>query len=144
MDLIELQKRQEAFETTLRRGIQGLMDGKTEPWLAMYTDDATMEFPYAPDGAPRRLEGKAAIAEYLRDYPKQIAVRNVRRLDVRQTLDPEIVTVEMELEGKIVATNQPYAMTYVSVVRMEQGLISEYRDYWNPLVAQAMMNGGGF
>ncbi len=34
----------------------------------MCADDVVAEFPFAPEGSPARIEGKAALYEYLRGY----------------------------------------------------------------------------
>ncbi|MFE7120830.1 nuclear transport factor 2 family protein, partial [Streptomyces sp. NPDC057654] len=49
--------------------------------------------------------------------------------------DPEVIIVEMRAEGRVVATGRPYEMTYVVVATVKNGLITRYRDYWNPLAA---------
>lgn len=33
-------------------------------------------------------------------------------------------------------TGKPFDMTYIAVVTVQDGLITSYRDYWNPLTIQ--------
>ncbi|WP_329258475.1 nuclear transport factor 2 family protein [Actinoallomurus sp. NBC_01490] len=35
--------------------------------------------------------------------------------------------------GRLVQTGDPFDMTYIAVVTVEDGRITFYRDYWNPL-----------
>ncbi|MGK9462983.1 nuclear transport factor 2 family protein [Streptomyces sp. G6] len=35
------------------------------------------------------------------------------------------------------ATDTPYQLDYITVLTTHQGLITRYRDYWNPLAAAA-------
>ena len=108
--------------------------GDLDGWLARAHDDIVLEFPYAPAGRPTRVEGKAAVGEYLRAVPGQIDFEEVTRLDVHQTVDPDTAVIEWAARGRIKATGAPYEMTYVVVLTLADGLMKEYRDYWNPLV----------
>jgi uncharacterized protein len=71
----------------------------------LWAVDGTMEFPFAPAGAPRQLRGRAAVAEYLRDYTDQIDVRGIVELAVHVTADPDVVvcefTTDVALSAKI-------------------------------------------
>jgi ketosteroid isomerase-like protein len=42
--------------------------------------------------------------------------------------------VEMRAVGRLVKSDSAYDMTYIAVVTFENGRITHYRDYWNPLV----------
>ena len=58
-----------AAESLLFDALEGLKQGDVKPWVDMFHDDGVMEFPFAPPGYPARLDGKAAIADYVRTYP---------------------------------------------------------------------------
>jgi ketosteroid isomerase-like protein len=45
----------------------------------------------------------------------------------------DTVVVEFTARGRTVATGAPYRLDYVTVVTTRNGLITHYRDYWNPL-----------
>ncbi|MFD8379831.1 nuclear transport factor 2 family protein [Streptomyces sp. NPDC059679] len=107
------------------------MLGFADLWAA----DGTMEFPFAPPGRPSRLEGREAVREYLRDYTDLLDARAVTH-DVRhRTEDPNALIVEWAVEGIAVRTGRPYRMAYVAFITVEDGEITSYRDYWNPLAA---------
>ncbi|WP_341868002.1 nuclear transport factor 2 family protein [Amycolatopsis circi] len=76
---------------------------------------------------------RAALAEYLRDYPNLLDHREVVAKTVHQTTDPEVSIAEFELAGIAVATQKPYRLRYVVVLTVRDGLIRRYRDYWSPL-----------
>lgn len=42
----------------------------------------------------------------------------------------------MRVVGRLVKTGSPFDMTYIAVVTVEGGLITSYRDYWNPLAVE--------
>ncbi|MGW0537374.1 nuclear transport factor 2 family protein [Streptomyces sp. NPDC003032] len=101
----------------------------------------TEEFPFAPPGAPRRLDGKAAVRAYMTAYPDHIDLAAFPHVETHHTGDPDVVIVEMRAEGRSVATGRPFAMSYVAVVTVRQGLIARYRDYWDPLTALVIAGG---
>jgi ketosteroid isomerase-like protein len=110
-------------------------------WVDLWAEDGVFEFPFAPPGFPRRLEGKAAVREYIKDYPKHIDLAAFHDVCVQPTVDPDVLVVEMRGEGRIVATGKPYEMSYIYVLTVRDGKIVGYRDYWNPLVALEALGG---
>jgi uncharacterized protein len=110
-------------------------------WIDLWADDGVFEFPFAPPGFPRRLEGKAAVGDYIKDYPDHIDLAAFHDVQVHETVDPDVLVVEMRAEGRIVATGKPYAMSYIYVLTVRDGKIVAYRDYWNPLVALEALGG---
>ncbi|KOT45532.1 phenazine biosynthesis protein PhzA/PhzB [Streptomyces caelestis] len=123
-------------EALFRHGLRLLLDKDIPAWISLWDEDGVMEFPFAPEGWPRRLEGKAAVAAYMRDYPDHIDLRDIPDLRVHRTEDPGTIVVEMRAEGRVVATGAAYDMTYIAVVTFRNGLITGYRDYWNPLAVR--------
>ena len=111
-------------------------------FVALYADDAVMEFPFAPPGQPARVTGRAALEGYLLHYPELLDVREVTIDALHVTEDPEVVVAEIDAAGFVVATGRPYELRYIAVVTVRNGLIAHYRDYWNPLVAQELLGGG--
>ncbi|GAB3396355.1 nuclear transport factor 2 family protein [Amycolatopsis echigonensis] len=102
-------------------------------FVQLFAEDAVAEFPFAAPGRPERLEGRAALADYLRDYPNLLDIREVAAKTVHQTTDPEVSIAEFELAGVAVATQKPYRLRYIVVLTVRDGLIRRYRDYWSPL-----------
>ncbi|MFJ2830423.1 nuclear transport factor 2 family protein [Streptomyces sp. NPDC087263] len=119
-----------------RRGLQLLLDKDIPAWVGLWDEDGILEFPFAPEGWPKRLEGRTAIAEYMRGYPDHIDMHDFPDVEIHRTLAPETIVVEMRGVGRLVDTDSPFDMTYIAVVTVKDGLLTSYRDYWNPLVVQ--------
>ncbi|MFB7656844.1 MULTISPECIES: nuclear transport factor 2 family protein [unclassified Streptomyces] len=119
-----------------RHSLRLMLDKDIDAWVALWAEDAVMEFPFAPEGWPRRLEGREAVAAYMRHYPDHIDLHDFPELRIHETTDPATVVVEMRAVGRLVRTGAPYDMTYIAVVTVEDGRFTAYRDYWNPLVLQ--------
>ncbi|MFH9354086.1 nuclear transport factor 2 family protein [Kitasatospora sp. NPDC017646] len=119
-----------------RHGLRLLLAGDTSAWVGLWAEDGVMEFPFAPPGWPRRLDGREAVAAYMRDYPDHIELHDFPDLRFHRTTDPETVVVEMRGVGRLVRTGAPFDMTYIAVVTVRNGRFTSYRDYWNPLTVQ--------
>jgi ketosteroid isomerase-like protein len=117
-----------------RRGLQLLLDKDIPGWVGLWAENGAMEFPFAPDGWPRRLEGRPAIAAYMQHYPDHIDLHGFPDLRIHETTDPETIVVEMRGVGRLVEPDRPFDMTYIAVVTAHAGRFTLYRDYWNPLV----------
>ncbi|AQZ61541.1 unnamed protein product [[Actinomadura] parvosata subsp. kistnae] len=110
-------------------------------FAGLWAEDGVIEFPFAQPGYPQRVEGRAAIHEYLRDYPDILDIREITSKTVHQSVDPAVVIVEMEVAGVVAATGRPYTMRYIAVITVRDGEIRSYRDYWSPLAAAEIMGG---
>jgi ketosteroid isomerase-like protein len=110
-------------------------------FAGLWAVDGTVEFPFAPDGYPQRLEGRAAVAEYLRDFTDHIDLHAITSRTVHQTTDPDVVVVEFEVDGTAVRTGRPYRLRYVWVMTVREGEIVGFRDYWSPLAAAEALGG---
>nr|WP_322746885.1 nuclear transport factor 2 family protein [Streptomyces tauricus] len=116
-----------------RRGLRMLLDKDIPAWVGLWDEQGVLEFPFAPDGWPKRLEGKAAVADYMRHYPDHIDLCEFPDVKIHRTDTPGTIVVEMRGIGRVVESGKPFDMTYIAVVTVSGGLITHYRDYWNPL-----------
>ena len=120
------------------RALQLLLDKDMTGFAGLWAADGVMEFPFAPPGYPARLEGRAAIEDYLRDYPKMLDIQGFPTQVVHQSTNPDVAVVEFDAEGVVVATGKPYRFSYIAVITVRDGEIMSYRDYWNPLYVQEL------
>jgi uncharacterized protein len=115
----------EALRLLLAKDMAGFAD--------LWATDGTMEFPFAPPGWPTRLDGRAAVHEYLRGYPDVYDIKAVTVHTAHETTDPEVIVVEFTVDGVLVQTGEPYQRRYITVLTVRDGHIADYRDYWSPL-----------
>ncbi|RDG36560.1 nuclear transport factor 2 family protein [Streptomyces corynorhini] len=120
-----------------RHSLRLLLDKRISDWVDLWAEDGTMEFPFAPQGRPERLDGKDAVAAYMRHYPDHIDLHGFPDVEIHRTTDPATIVVEMRAVGRLVQTGSPYDMRYIAVVTVRDGQFTSYRDYWNPLALQA-------
>jgi ketosteroid isomerase-like protein len=131
----------ESFSDMLRKGLGDRLDAKADSFVDMVVDDVVMEFPYAPPGMVTQLNGKAAIAEHLQNLGGMLAFDRMSAPVVHPSTDPDVCVLEFTAHGKGVETGEPYDQQYISVIRLRDGKIVHYRDYWNPLVVLRALRG---
>jgi hypothetical protein len=107
-------------------------------------DNVVAQFPFAPEGTQNRFEGREALYAYLKDYPSFINVKSLPTLKVYATDDPNVAIAEWSVSGEVIASGNPYEMSYATFVTSRDGLIVNYREYWNPQVFMKAMDGGSF
>ncbi|MEV2243200.1 nuclear transport factor 2 family protein [Streptomyces sp. NPDC049970] len=122
---------EETFHRLLKLLAAKDMDAVADLWAEF----GTAEFPFAAGDSPRRLTGREAVREYLADYPDLMDVQAIAALTVHRTGRPDTIVAEFTAHGRTMATDEPYRLDYITVLTTRQGLITRYRDYWNPLAA---------
>ncbi|WP_025848136.1 nuclear transport factor 2 family protein [Paenibacillus ehimensis] len=121
---------QAMMETFMKSMVEKDMDR----WIELFDDNVVFEFPYAPDGYTRKLEGKSALYQYVKELPGIIEIDLFTAPAIHQTLDPNVFIAEFGVKaGRAVKTGKPYLQTYISVIETKDGKIMHYKDYWNPL-----------
>ncbi|WP_033338761.1 nuclear transport factor 2 family protein [Catenuloplanes japonicus] len=119
-----------------RRATDALLAHDMAAFIALYADDAVMEFPFAPPGRPQRLNGRAEVEAYLDGYTDMVNIQRIHDVIVHETADPDVIVAEMAASGLIVAGGAPYTARYIAVLTIVGDRIRHYRDYWNPLMLQ--------
>ena len=116
----------------LTQVFQAFTTGNLKVLVDLITEDAVMEFPFAPPGRPRRVEGKDNIIEYNMQVLSISKVTGYTDLEIHQTTDPDCIIVEMTGHGTVLATGNAFERHYIDVFRTKNGRIQYVRDYWNP------------
>jgi uncharacterized protein len=120
-----------AIPEWLARASDSLAAGDVDGWMEIYAPDAVHEFPFAPEGAIRRLEGRDAIAAYMRQLPARIRFGSFSEVRVREAGNE--VIIEATGHHQRVADGTPMDLSYVWFITREDGRVSRFRDYMNPL-----------
>ncbi|MGW3976565.1 nuclear transport factor 2 family protein [Streptomyces mirabilis] len=128
----------------LRRSLDTFLAKDMKAWTDLCADDVVAEFPFAPEGAPARIEGREALFDYLRGYPDVIDVREIPAVRVYPTDDENVAIAEWSVKGSVVSNGNPYNVSYATFVTFRDGLIANYREYWNPQVFLNALAGANF
>jgi uncharacterized protein len=98
-------------------------------------------FRFAPQGRPNRIEGKTALYPYIQEILNDVEFRSILQQQIYLTQDPDIIVVEITIEGHIISTEGPYNGKYVWIMRMKDGKLIHQRDYWSPLALLKIKGG---
>ena len=128
------------FKLCLERFLSKDMKG----WSELCAENVLVEFPFAPEGSPRRLEGRSAIYEYLRGYPDMIDIRSIPSSRIYATDDPNVAIGDWSVTGRVIRNGNPYDMSYATFLTMRDGLVARYREYWNPEAFQTALGANSF
>jgi ketosteroid isomerase-like protein len=109
------------------RAIEALRVGDVDGYLDIYAPDAVHEFPFAPEGAVRRLEGREAIAAYMRRLPEHIRFGELDNVRVRESGDE--VIIEATGHHRSIPDDTPMDLGYVWFITRRDGQVMHLRDY---------------
>jgi uncharacterized protein len=140
---VNLKEQQTVVEKMFRRGLDSLIAKDVSGWVDMWTEDGTMEFPFAPSTHPR-LEGKKAVADYMKAFPTKVEISEFPYVRFHHSADGKTAVVEFSCIGRSLDTGRQYNQSYVGVMEIRDGKISAYKDYFNPLVVLQSLGADGF
>jgi uncharacterized protein len=106
----------------------------------LLADDVVVETPFAPVGM-QRYEGREAWLSYYRTAGAGLLVtfERFKELATRPTDDPEVLVVEYELSGMVIATGFRATVQCIAVLRVSNGLIVHWREYQDiPSISAAL------
>lgn len=96
----------------------------------LFAVDGVIEMPFAVEGLPALLEGREAIREFSAGASSRpLEITELRTVQLHQTLDPEVVIVELVTVGRVTTTGQPFEIPCIQVFRVRDGKIVLFRDY---------------
>jgi ketosteroid isomerase-like protein len=121
---------------TAREVVDHFLRASVSSGLAdLYAEDVVIEMPFAPEGIPRRSQGREELRARLEAARGLLRWEKTGNAVIHETADPEVIIVEFDIHGSLVASGRPVSMSYIMVVRVRDGLIVHSRDYGNPLAA---------
>jgi uncharacterized protein (TIGR02246 family) len=117
-----------------------ILSGDADGYADLFAPDAVIESPFAPPGAPSRLEGREAIREYSRHVmASPLRLEDFEVAELYQTQDPEVVIVEMHAKATLTTTGQSFAATSIQILRIREGQIVLFRDFANPRILEDLI-----
>lgn len=130
-----------SLSALLREGLGDALAPDAQTLLDMVTDDIRFEFPFAlPDG-PKIIEGKQAFADHLPKVADLFTFESMKLDRAFLSADRRNAVVEFSVKAHATGSAARYDQDYVSVIDLREGLISRYRDYWNPLIVLSATGG---
>jgi ketosteroid isomerase-like protein len=127
------------FFRIIEQGLARFVDG--DHFFDMLAEDVVFDFVITGPNYPRRIVGRADLVELYRGYGSTFFLDRCYDLRIHNSPSTSSVVLEYSSEGKVVATGQPYANRYISVVEITDRKVSAWRDYLDPLRVFAALEG---
>jgi uncharacterized protein len=109
---------------------EALLARDMDAFADLFAPDAVIEMPFGGAGLPARLRGQAEIRAFSTGAGHALMeLTDLRTVAVHQTLDPEVVVVELRSTGRVVATGEAFDVPCIQVFRIRDGRILLFRDY---------------
>lgn len=108
-------------------------DMTREAYADLFTEDAVQQFPYAPAPYAKEVVGRDAIVEYISNVVRGATDWHFKNFEFSNTSDPETIFVEFEGSANVITTGKRYSQLYIGRITLEEGKISCYREFWNPI-----------
>lgn len=119
----------------LGRFHQAMLDASADGLADLYAVEGVHEFPFLAPGFPNRYEGREAVRAGYRaawgGHPVQLA--EIRPTFVYEATDPEVVVCGAVLDGTVRATQEPFLVSGLLVLRVRGGQIVHAYDYMDSL-----------
>ena len=131
----------ESFPAMLRRVLGHRLRPDAETFPDMFAADGVLEYPYAPPGLNTPIAGRNAIVANFQRLRKLLRVDAVTGVSEIAVSDPDMIVLEFSGRGEGVITKEAYDQRYISVIRMRDGNIVHYKDYWNPIALVRAVKG---
>ncbi len=117
----------------VREALGDLVDG--EHFFDVVADAVIYEVRYDFPGWPRVLNGRAALMAQFSGYGDYITLRAADNLVVHKADEGQVVVIEYEVHGTVVATGADYDNRFASIIELKDRRISHWRDYVDSLAA---------
>ncbi len=131
----------ESFPAMLRRVLGNRLRSDAETFPDMFAVDGVLEYPYAPPGLNTPIAGRDAIIANFQRIRKLLRIDGVADVSEIEVSDPDMVVLEFSGSGEGLLTKEAYNQRYISVIRMRDGNIVHYKDYWNPIALLRAVKG---
>lgn len=134
--------RRQANVALVRRYLDAVGTMRLDELAHTLHEEAELVLPYAPDGVPPLTQGKAAFIEFMAALPRIVSPLNFHAAEVMTLEDPDELVTEYKSDARNIATGVPYRNTYIARVRVKDGLIIRYAEFFDPLIFVNVFQGG--
>ena len=124
----------------VRGALRHLVDG--EHFLDCVADDIAYEVLYEFPGWPRVIRGRADLMASFAGYGKHIEIHAADHLIKNSTDNGQVIVIEYQVHGTILATGVKYHNRFCSIIRIENRKIVHWRDYMDSLAAWNALSSG--
>jgi uncharacterized protein len=104
----------------------------------IFAEDAKQLNPYTLEGFPKSFDGREGIYKQYSSLPAMFGSMKFPRT-IHATENPNVFFVQFKGEIEVKAGGR-YENDYIGIFKLENGLIKEYSEYFNPLLVAKAFN----
>jgi uncharacterized protein len=123
----------------VRSALGDSVDG--EHFFDCVSENIVYEVRYDVSGWPRIIAGRTALMEAFCGYGKHIELHSADHLIKHATASGEVIVIEYEVHGRILATGVHYDNRFCSIIILANRRIAHWRDYMDSLAAWNALSG---
>lgn len=134
----------EQTEAAVRGFLECLESKDMQRFAELWAEDALQEMPFAPEGFPRRVSGRAALLAHYGGWPEASgAAEFCSKLQFHPLRDPHWTFATFEGRVEVRSTGRLYEQTYGGLFEVRGGQIRLFREYFDPVPFQWAFDLGG-
>ena len=138
---MNIKKHSNIGETLFNRLLAAFNQGAAEV-VALYTEDAAVEYPYAPSLGSAAQMNMREYFNHLKGGLEQMPDIKFSNVRVYQTTKRDAYWAEVHGETVIPKTGKLYQQDYVMYFEITEGKFNFYREYWNAVPVMNAFGGG--
>jgi uncharacterized protein len=126
----------------LARYHRAMLDKNAGDLAELYAVDGVHEFPLLSPFFPQRLDGREEVRRHYGAVwgASPIRILEMREVAVHETQDPQVIIGEAQFTAEATPGGKTFALSFLVVMRVEDGLIVHLRDYMDALGAAFALN----
>ena len=114
--------------------IQGYFDliatGDVDALSQYWHDEIVFEAPFSFTGKPSRTEGKQEVYDRLSTSYGLVSMA-FHITEIYELIDPDRFLMEYNSDGHMLGSGERYQNSYITLVEMQDGLISRFREFYD-------------
>ena len=116
----------------LKRYLHGISQNNIDELSSIFHENAVMEFPYALRGLNDKINGLESILAYFQKIPFTWKLKKDCKIEIHFNKQDHIVA---EYEGieSFKRTGRVYNQQYVCLLKVKDGKIIHFKEYFNPI-----------
>ncbi|MEM1381821.1 MAG: antibiotic biosynthesis monooxygenase [Pseudomonadota bacterium] len=111
--------------------LDALANSDADAIAQMWTEDAVLEFPFAPRGFPKSVEGRPTIEKYFRDALGAVTPIGYPGRVVTPLADPNACVIEFGSELTVGDDPTVQKNSYITIVRVRDGKIAHFKEHYD-------------
>lgn len=126
----------------LHRFIDAINAWDFDAMQRILADNIVFEMPFAPEGFPRRIDGRDNVLEFLSAVPDFIEPENLHDVTIHEFAEqPGELVAEYRSATRLKGTGQEYRNCYVVRATAQDGKLHRFAEFYDPIPLVLAMGG---